>query len=72
MPFDAPNIPGLVQKIIKAPVPPVPATYSAFLRELVGQMLTRNPERRPSPEEILQKSRGPGLGLEAIGDTDFG
>ena len=55
VPFDAPNIPGLVQKIIKAPVPTLPASYSPFLRELVGQMLCRNPEKRPSPEEILQR-----------------
>ncbi|CAJ1398531.1 unnamed protein product [Effrenium voratum] len=61
VPFDAPNIPGLVQKIVRAPVPPVPATYSAFLRELVGQMLNRNPDQRPSPEEILQKPRLQGI-----------
>ncbi|CAK8989877.1 unnamed protein product [Durusdinium trenchii] len=61
VPFDAPNIPGLVQKIVKAPVPPVPATYSAFLRELVSQMLNRNPDRRPNPEEILQKPQLQGI-----------
>eukprot|EP00438_Fugacium_kawagutii_P033004 Skav230187 [mRNA] locus=scaffold1418:21835:35724:- [translate_table: standard] len=40
VPFDAPNIPGLVQKITKAPVPTVPATYSTpQLQGIVRQML---------------------------------
>lgn len=57
VPFDAPNIPGLVKKIVSAPVPPVPSTYSPFIRDLVNEMLNRNPDRRPSPEEILQRPR---------------
>eukprot|EP00440_Ansanella_granifera_P020545 gb/GFBE01022313.1/.p1 GENE.gb/GFBE01022313.1/~~gb/GFBE01022313.1/.p1 ORF type:complete len:661 (+),score=110.18 gb/GFBE01022313.1/:1-1983(+) len=57
VPFDAPNIPGLVQRIVKAPVPSVPATYSSFIKDLVAQMLNRNPNLRPSPDEILQKPR---------------
>jgi len=57
VPFDAPNIPGLVQKIVKAPVPAVPANYSSFIKDLVTQMLNRNPDLRPSPDDILQKPR---------------
>eukprot|EP00930_Biecheleria_cincta_P035089 TRINITY_DN24166_c0_g1_i1.p1 TRINITY_DN24166_c0_g1~~TRINITY_DN24166_c0_g1_i1.p1 ORF type:complete len:630 (+),score=92.83 TRINITY_DN24166_c0_g1_i1:161-2050(+) len=57
VPFDAPNIPGLVQKIIRAPIPSLPSTYSPFIRDLLAEMLERNPDRRPSPEEILAKPR---------------
>ncbi|CAE7497024.1 NEK1 [Symbiodinium sp. KB8] len=57
VPFDAPNIPGLVREIVRGTIPSVPASYSPFVRELVSQMLNRNPERRPSPEEILAKPR---------------
>jgi len=57
VPFDAPNIPGLVQKIIRAPIPSLPSTYSPFIRDLLAEMLERNPDRRPSPEELLAKPR---------------
>mmetsp|Transcript_93008 Transcript_93008/g.165417 ORF Transcript_93008/g.165417 Transcript_93008/m.165417 type:complete len:653 (+) Transcript_93008:43-2001(+) len=57
VPFDAPNIPGLVQKIVKAPIPSVPATYSSFIKDLVVKMLDRNPDRRPSSDQILQMPR---------------
>jgi len=57
VPFDAPNIPGLVQKIVKAPIPSVPATYSSFVKDLVSKMLDRNPDRRPSSDQILQMPR---------------
>merc|ERR1719377_126969 len=39
VPFDAANIPQLVQKICKGAVPPVPDRYSASLRRLCGEML---------------------------------
>lgn len=57
VPFDAPNIPGLVQKIIRAPVPPLPSGYSSFLRQLCNEMLDRNPDRRPSPDDILARTQ---------------
>merc|ERR1719161_1556351 len=34
VPFDAPNISGLVQKIIRSPTPSVPAKYSEFVRNI--------------------------------------
>jgi len=55
VPFDAPSISGLVQKICKGPIPSPPSTYSPFLRELCGQMLNRNPRLRPSADEVLKK-----------------
>mmetsp|Transcript_61653 Transcript_61653/g.133512 ORF Transcript_61653/g.133512 Transcript_61653/m.133512 type:complete len:598 (-) Transcript_61653:278-2071(-) len=55
VPFDAPNIPGLVQKITRGTVPSVPSTYSPFVRQLCGEMLNRNPDARPSTDDILQR-----------------
>merc|ERR1719240_1391834 len=48
VPFDAPNISGLVQRIVRGPIPTVPQTYSAPVRELCGQMLNRAAKSRPS------------------------
>eukprot|EP00933_Yihiella_yeosuensis_P004874 TRINITY_DN109276_c0_g1_i1.p1 TRINITY_DN109276_c0_g1~~TRINITY_DN109276_c0_g1_i1.p1 ORF type:complete len:522 (-),score=94.00 TRINITY_DN109276_c0_g1_i1:243-1808(-) len=57
VPFDAPNISGLVQKIIRGPLPVVPNTYSEFIRQLVGEMLNRDPRKRPSTDDILRRSK---------------
>lgn len=57
VPFDAPNIPGLVQKIIRAPLPALPSGYSKFLTDLCKEMLNRNPDHRPSPDDILARPR---------------
>eukprot|EP00927_Polykrikos_kofoidii_P082569 TRINITY_DN8235_c0_g1_i2.p1 TRINITY_DN8235_c0_g1~~TRINITY_DN8235_c0_g1_i2.p1 ORF type:complete len:665 (+),score=99.56 TRINITY_DN8235_c0_g1_i2:172-2166(+) len=54
VPFDAPNIPGLVQKIVHGAVPSVPSQYSEFLRDLCKSMLNRDPNRRPSTDDILK------------------
>merc|ERR1719203_509728 len=43
VPFDAPNISSLVQKICKGPTPTIPAQYSDFLRQLCTEMLCRTP-----------------------------
>lgn len=55
VPFDAPNMASLVQKILRSPVPTVPCTYSDGVRQLCGDMLQRNPDRRPGAGDILQK-----------------
>jgi len=55
VPFDATSIPALVQRIVKGAVPPVPSTYSGFLRGLCSEMLNRTPETRPSSDIILQR-----------------
>merc|ERR1719401_332163 len=57
VPFDAPNISGLVQKICRGPLPSVPNTYSAFVRELCTEMLNRNPTARPSTASILKRPK---------------
>eukprot|EP00746_Dinoflagellata_sp_MGD_P015796 gnl/MRDRNA2_/MRDRNA2_135285_c0_seq1.p1 gnl/MRDRNA2_/MRDRNA2_135285_c0~~gnl/MRDRNA2_/MRDRNA2_135285_c0_seq1.p1 ORF type:complete len:553 (+),score=86.10 gnl/MRDRNA2_/MRDRNA2_135285_c0_seq1:89-1747(+) len=55
VPFDAPNLSSLVQKICRGPTPTVPSTYSEGVRQLCTEMLQRNPDRRPSAGDILQK-----------------
>jgi NIMA (never in mitosis gene a)-related kinase 1/4/5 len=57
VPFDAPNISGLVQKIIRGPVPIIPNTYSEFIRLLCGEMLNRTPGKRPSTDDILKRPK---------------
>mmetsp|Transcript_43743 Transcript_43743/g.70910 ORF Transcript_43743/g.70910 Transcript_43743/m.70910 type:complete len:666 (+) Transcript_43743:124-2121(+) len=69
VPFDAPNIPGLVQKIVKAPIPPVPSTYSSFVRDLVNEMLNRNPDKRPSPDDILQMPKMQSIVKQLLGEA---
>eukprot|EP00928_Gymnodinium_smaydae_P052587 TRINITY_DN3658_c0_g3_i1.p1 TRINITY_DN3658_c0_g3~~TRINITY_DN3658_c0_g3_i1.p1 ORF type:complete len:534 (+),score=103.25 TRINITY_DN3658_c0_g3_i1:187-1788(+) len=57
VPFDAPNIPGLVQKICRGPVPQIPQPYSDFTKKLCTEMLNRNPSARPSADDVLQRPR---------------
>jgi hypothetical protein len=53
VPFDASSMPQLVQKITSDRVPSVPNVYSAFIKQLCTEMLSRSQDRRPSPESIL-------------------
>eukprot|EP00931_Biecheleriopsis_adriatica_P060437 TRINITY_DN362_c0_g1_i1.p1 TRINITY_DN362_c0_g1~~TRINITY_DN362_c0_g1_i1.p1 ORF type:complete len:515 (+),score=88.94 TRINITY_DN362_c0_g1_i1:30-1547(+) len=53
VPFDAPNISSLVQRICRGPTPQLPSGYSDTLRQLCNEMLHRNPNSRPSAETIL-------------------
>merc|ERR1719221_913024 len=57
VPFDAPNISGLVQKIVRGPTPTVPNQYSEFVRRLCSEMLNRNPKGRPSSDDILKRPK---------------
>lgn len=57
VPFEAPNMIALVQKICRGPTPSVPDAYSGFTRQLCTEMLSRNPACRPSAEAILQRPR---------------
>eukprot|EP00743_Colponemidia_sp_Colp-15_P002605 GILK01002822.1.p1 GENE.GILK01002822.1~~GILK01002822.1.p1 ORF type:complete len:897 (-),score=171.16 GILK01002822.1:188-2878(-) len=53
--FDAESMKGLVMKILRGVYPAVSTTYSKDLRDLIGEMLTRDPARRPSINQILAK-----------------
>eukprot|EP00929_Paragymnodinium_shiwhaense_P095126 TRINITY_DN5609_c0_g1_i6.p1 TRINITY_DN5609_c0_g1~~TRINITY_DN5609_c0_g1_i6.p1 ORF type:complete len:548 (-),score=113.54 TRINITY_DN5609_c0_g1_i6:66-1613(-) len=55
VPFDAPSMQGLVQKIVQGPIPSVPNKFSPFVVQVCGQMLSRNPTQRPSVADILKR-----------------
>jgi NIMA (never in mitosis gene a)-related kinase len=53
--FDSNNLLGLVWKIVQETYPPIPDQYSASLRSLIDDMLSKDPNRRPSIDEILDR-----------------
>lgn len=56
VPFDAQSLQSLVQKITRGPTPLLPATFSQELRQLGADLLHREQEKRPSAQEILQRT----------------
>lgn len=53
--FDSSNMKGLVLKILRGNYPPIPDIYSDNLRNLLSEMLQRDPQQRPSIKRILEK-----------------
>eukprot|EP00741_Cyanophora_paradoxa_P019397 tig00021127_g18725.t1 len=53
--FDARDMNGLVMKILKSSLPPLPGHYSKELRALVQEMLSKAPEKRPKISDILSR-----------------
>jgi len=53
--FDATSMKALVFKILRGTYPEIPKMYSQELRDLIGEMLTKEPEKRPSIKKILEK-----------------
>ena len=51
--FDANNLLGLVWKIVQETYPPIPDIYSTELKELINNMLKKDPNLRPSIDEIV-------------------
>lgn len=48
------NLPALVKKILTGAVPPImTGKYSDDVKELVNSLLSREPERRPSIQQVL-------------------
>ncbi len=46
---------GLVLKILRGNYPPIPNSYSSDLRNLIAEMLIKDPAKRPSIRKILEK-----------------
>ena len=53
--FDANSMKGLVLKILRGNYPPIPNTYSNELKEIIADMLIKDPAKRPSMRKVLEK-----------------
>eukprot|EP00300_Choanocystis_sp_HF-7_P000351 c10288_g1_i1.p1 GENE.c10288_g1_i1~~c10288_g1_i1.p1 ORF type:complete len:310 (-),score=67.04 c10288_g1_i1:188-1117(-) len=53
-PFDARNIKGLVQKILRGIYRPIPSWYSSDVSHLVSILLARDPMARPTINQLLR------------------
>lgn len=54
-PFDAEHVRGLLYKHIHENPPPLDQTIPLPLRELISEMLQKQPEKRPSAEQVRQR-----------------
>ncbi|CAK4931177.1 unnamed protein product [Aphanomyces euteiches] len=52
--FDAPNILMLIVKIIQHEFPPLPSCFPSEMTALLGALLNKDPEKRPSMDSILR------------------
>ncbi len=53
--FDGNSMKSLVYKILKGVPPPISEVYSPEIRGMVSEMLTKDPAKRPSIRQILDK-----------------
>ena len=51
--FDANNLLGLVWRIVQESYPPIPSHYSVDLAELLSAMLAKDPQARPTVDQML-------------------
>ncbi|XP_062510211.1 X-linked retinitis pigmentosa GTPase regulator-like isoform X2 [Corticium candelabrum] len=65
--FEGSNLPALVNKIMKGNYAPLKGNYSEAFRQLVNDLLLRDPAARPSADEIFSKRLRPLL-KKFIGD----
>jgi NIMA (never in mitosis gene a)-related kinase len=74
--FDASSMKGLVVKILRGTYPSIPSCYSQNLRDLIDEMLEKDPHKRPSVKKILEKeflsSRISQLLSQTVAKHEFG
>jgi len=52
--FTAQNVPSLILKIMKGTYPSIPSRYSDNLKKLISWLLSKNPDERPSAQQVIQ------------------
>lgn len=55
VPFDAPDLKTLIKRITSGSPPEIPNEYSAGLKALCRELLSRSPDDRPDAAEILKR-----------------